>query len=100
MDWENKGNAPNYGNHRLGVQIRNSNGGVVSTIVTQTESRNWMPGLFQVEQSVSLPGNLSPGEYTIAIGIVDPATGVPKIVLASAGKDGNGWYPLSTITVD
>jgi hypothetical protein len=99
MDWENKGNAPNYGNHRLAVQIRNLSGGVISTIITPTQVRNWMPGAFQVDQSITLPSGLAPGQYRIAIGVVDPNSGQPKVELASSGKDSNGWYPLTTITV-
>lgn len=98
MDWENKGNAPNYGNHRLGVQIRNSGGQVVATIVTPTEVKNWLPGAFSVDQAITLP-NLAPGQYTIAISVVDPSSGQPKVVLANSGKDAGGWYPLTTLTI-
>lgn len=100
MDWENVGVAPTYGNYVLGVQIRNAAGTVLSTITTSTQAKNWMPGPFQVDQNITLPSGLSPGQYTIAISIIDPVSHQPKVQLASSGKDSSGWYPLSTITIN
>jgi PKD repeat protein len=99
MDMENVGVSPSYGNYVLGVQIRSSTGTVISTIATPTQVKNWMPGAFQVDQEITLPSNMVAGQYTIAISIVDPTTRLPKVQLASAGKDANGWYPLTTIDV-
>jgi PKD repeat protein len=99
LDMLNKGNAPSYANHRLGVQIRRQDGSVASTIITPTQVKNWMPGAFIADQNVTLPSNLADGQYTIAVGIVDPANGQPKVQLASAGKDAQGWYPLTTLRI-
>ena len=100
MDWENKGNAPTYGNYVLGVQIKNSQGTVVATYATATQAKNWLPGSFAVDQTISLPQNMPSGNYTIAISIVDPVSKLPKIQLANSGKDNAGWYPLTTLVIN
>ncbi|MBN8550451.1 MAG: DUF4832 domain-containing protein [Deltaproteobacteria bacterium] len=99
MDWENKGNAPTYGNYVIGVQIRNGAGSAVATIATPTQVKTWVPGLYSVDQSISIPVGLAPGNYTIALSIVDPVSKQPKVQLANSGKDGGGWYPLTTLQV-
>lgn len=99
MSWENKGVAPSYGNYVLGVQLRNAQGAVVGTIATSTQVKNWMPGTFALDQAITLPSGLAPGEYTVAIGIIDPVSQQPKVQLASAGKDSNGWYPYTSVIV-
>ncbi|MBN8548734.1 MAG: DUF4832 domain-containing protein [Deltaproteobacteria bacterium] len=99
MDWENKGNAPSYRNYVLGVQIRTAGGSVVATFATPTQVKAWLPGAFSVDQAITIPSNLAAGQYTVAISIVDPGTKQPKVQLANAGKDGNGWYPLTTLEV-
>ncbi len=99
MEWENAGVAINYGNHVLAVQLRGSSGNVIFTRATPNQVRAWLPGELEIEQTLSLPSTLAPGTYTIALGVVDPATLKPVVQLANAGRDSSGWYPWSTITV-
>jgi hypothetical protein len=99
MNWDNVGVAPSYGTYILAIQIRRSDGTTAATIATATHVKDWMPGQTEVDQTITLPASLTPGTYTLAIGLVDPSTLLPKIQLASSGKDANGWYPWSQITV-
>ena len=101
MDWQNVGVAPNYRNDVLAVQLRDASGSSVLTANTGIAVKNWLPGTtYHVTPTVTLPAGLTPGTYTVAIGIVDPATMNPVVQLAIQGRDANGWYPLSTVSVN
>jgi uncharacterized membrane protein len=53
----------------------------------------------EVHDSITLPADLAPGDYTLAIGIVGEESETPVVRLAIAGRDQDGWYPLSTLKV-
>jgi hypothetical protein len=99
MEWENVGVSPSYGNQRLAFQLRNASGAQVAKSTTNTAVRKWMPGALAVDESFTIPSGLPAGNYTLAVGIVDPQTGNPAVQLAISGRDNNGWYPLTTIRV-
>jgi uncharacterized membrane protein len=101
MAWRNVGVAPTYRNDVLAVQIRNSSGTPVLTSNTGIAVKNWLPGTtYTVTPTVTLPAGLTPGTYTVALGIVDPTTMKPVVQLAIQGRDANGWYPLGTVSVN
>ena len=101
MDWQNVGVAPSYRNDVLAVQLRDASGSPVLTANTGIAVKNWLPGsVYHVTPTVTLPAGLTPGTYTVAIGIVVPATMNPVVQLAIQGRDANGWYPLSTVSVN
>jgi hypothetical protein len=94
MAWRNVGVAPTCRNDVLAVQIRGSSGTPVLTSNTGIAVKDWLPGSYTVTPTVTLPAGLPPGAYTVAIGIVDPATMNPVVQLAIEGRDANGWYPI------
>ena len=101
MIWQNVGVAPSYRNDVLAVQIRNSAGTPILTSNTGIAIKKWLPGgPNPVTPTVTLPAGLAPGTYTVAIGIVDPSTMKPVVQLAIQGRDADGWYPLSTTSVN
>jgi hypothetical protein len=53
-----------------------------------------------VTPTVTLPAGLAPGTYSVAVGVVDPATREPVVPLAIRGRDAHGWYPLSAVSVN
>jgi len=96
--WENKGVAPCYKNFSLAIRLKNNKDS--TTFLTDANIREWMPGDNLYDNSVFIPGNFSPGNYNVQIGIVDPSTGKPKISLAIEGKDTEGWYDLGKIKIE
>lgn len=99
MDWENIGVAPSYGSYVLAFQLRDSSGAPVHTSITQEQIRQWFPGPFQIDSTLNIPANLPAGNYTIALGIVDPVSGTPAVQLSISGRDAAGWYPLSSLVL-
>ena len=93
--WENKGNAPAYRPYPMALRLRSDKDSVV--LVTGADVRTWLPGDNLYNNSVFVPRSIPDGNYNLEIGLVDPATNKPKINLAIAGKDSDGWYPLRVI---
>jgi hypothetical protein len=95
--WENKGVAPCYRRWPLALRLKSAATSVV--LETPADIRTWLPGDAVYDDAVFLPAALPAGDYELAIGLVDPQTRAPKVRLAIAGRDPEGWYPLGKITV-
>jgi hypothetical protein len=96
--WENKGVAPCYREFPLALRLKDASGRSV-LLPTDADIRTWLPGDAVYDDAVFVPGDLAPGQYELSIGIVDPQTRSPKLKLAIAGHDEDGWYTLGTINV-
>jgi hypothetical protein len=66
---------------------------------TDADIRKWLPGEIVFNSSVPMPADVTPGQYELQIGVIDPETGKPNVKLAIAGIDPEGWYNLGSITV-
>ncbi len=97
MGWENVGVAPPYRDYLLAFRLSGPSG--VRVVATDTSIKGWMPGPKAVSTTLSLPSDVAPGRYDVAIGVVEPGTHAPAIKLAIAGRDGEGWYPVSQCEV-
>ncbi len=95
--WENKGNAPAYRRYPLAIRLKNNTYSV--TLITDADVRTWLPGDNLYNNSVFVPASMPNGDYRLEIALVDPANRQPKIKLAIAGRDPDGWYPLGKIGV-
>ena len=95
--WENKGVAPCYREFPLALRLKSAQRSAVMT--TAADIRTWLPGDVVYDDGVFVPADLAPGEYELAIAIVDPASREPKVKLAIAGMEPDGWYPLGKIEV-
>jgi len=59
--------------------------------------RDWLPGHAWFEEKITLPAKFEPGEVKVDIGIVDPATNAPKVLLAIEETGDDGWHPLTSL---
>ncbi len=118
IQWQNTGSAPCYKPYRLAYRLEHG-GTVVAEQVSQIAVNGWMPGSVELfdEEFLAGPPDLPPGEpirvtdrvtippgtpaghYTLAIAVVDPASGKPVVQLGIEGRRQDGWYPLSRVTV-
>jgi Domain of unknown function (DUF4832) len=96
--WENKGDAPAYRRYPLALRLKSDSGAAI--LMTDVDVRTWMPGDNLYNNAVFVPRSLPDGEYTLEIALVDPATRAPKIKLAIAGVQADGWYPMGTIKIN
>jgi len=99
MDWENKGVAPSYHDYILRMELTPASGGPSFTHDFKVDVKTWLPGLFKVEEEITIPSDLKKGKYKMMFALLFPDTEEPAIKLGIVGIDKNGWYPLSDVTV-
>ena len=99
--WENIGVAPPYRDYRLALRLKNTADDTLKPwdTVTDMSIRGWLPGLRETAMPLRLPGSISPGIYELAVGVLDPENRKPAVRLAIAGRDTEGWYPVSRVEV-
>ncbi len=97
MILENRGVAPCYRDYVPALRLRNPTTRWEAVVPLPLQVRDWLPGRHAVESAVQLPGNLPRGRLELALGIVNPVDGSPKISLAIEGRDAAGWYPLGPL---
>jgi hypothetical protein len=95
--WENQGDAPCYQQFPLALRLRNERHSAV--MVTAADIRNWMPGDSLYNDSVYIPADLPDGDYDLSIAMVDRDTREPRVKLAIAGMEKDGWYALGKIKI-
>lgn len=117
MKWQNVGSAPCYKPYRVAYRLANEQGGE-RVVVSQVTVNKWLPGsiepfteeffqepadlppgeVIDVSDSIPLPHDLSPGNYSLSIAVVGPDS-KPIVRLGIQGRSEDGWYPLSTLSV-
>jgi hypothetical protein len=96
--WENKGVAPCYHPFRLAFRLRGREHSAV--LVAAADIRTWLPGDNLCDGAMALPADLPAGQYDLALGIVGEQSDKPKVKLAIAAADPDGWYAMGTIQVE
>jgi hypothetical protein len=95
--WENKGVAPCYRQWPLALRLKGS--ARTEILLTDADLRKWLPGDNLYDNAVFVPADLPAGEYDLQIGVLDPQSREPKVKLAIAGMQPDGWYALGRIKV-
>ena len=96
--WDNKGVAPCYKKFPLALRLKSVDRTAV--LYTEADVRTWLPGDNLFDHAVVVPANVAPGEYNLAVALLDPRSEQPKVRLAIAGRGEDGWYALGTIRVE
>jgi hypothetical protein len=117
--WRNVGSAPCYRPYRLAYRLSRTQDNFAKVFMSTATVKNWMPGsvevftkdffkeppdlppgaLNQVMDTITLPGELPAGKYTLSVGVVAEQTEDIVLRLAIAGRDDGGWYPLSQVYI-
>jgi hypothetical protein len=95
--WDNKGVAPCYRKFPLALRLKSQKAAEV--LVTDADIRTWLPGDNLYDGSVTVPPDVPPADYELQIGLIDAASGAPRVRLAIAGRQPDGWYSLGKIKV-
>ena len=88
---------PCYREFPLALRIRNAQH--TSVLLTGADIRKWLPGDSLYDDSVFLPADVPAGEYDVSLALLDPVSRQPKVKLAIAGMEPDGWYKLGRLTV-
>ena len=98
MDWANVGVGKLYRPYQLRLELINDAGQTVSSAVTDTDPRDWLPG----EQTFSTKirtSRLPPGQYTLSVALTDKAQQRPALKLAMDAPEKDGHYQVGIIRV-
>jgi hypothetical protein len=118
MKWQNVGSAPCYQPYRVAYRLSNDQG-YAKVFVGKLTVDKWLPGfielfteeffkepkdlppgkIVEVADTISLPDDLSPGTYTLSLGIVGQEDTKPVVQLGIKGQNEEGWYSLSTVAI-
>ena len=112
MDWQNVGSAPAYRPYRLAFRLIGSTG-IERILIGKNTVESWMPGTVEpfvdpppelplgpvvsVTETLTVPGDLTPGSYALSFAIVTPTGTSPALKLAIAGRLADGWYPAGQL---
>jgi hypothetical protein len=98
---ENRGVAPPYAPYELRVKLSGAGGQVIK--VLGAGGKSWLPGAPVASQyEFSLPADLKPGEYKLAIGLFDRSGRQERPVefgLKASARDSDGFYQLTKVPV-
>jgi len=97
LNGQNRGVAPFYYPWSVQWALLDSSGKVVSVQQTDWDIRKWQPGTFAERAELSFAA--SPGQYRLAIGILDPWQNRPAIEFANNALVKEGWTILSELRV-
>ena len=96
--WDNKGVAPCYRRFPLALRLKNTDRAEI--LLTDADITTWLPGDSLYDRVLTVPAKLPAGDYDLALGILDSRSQRPRVKLAIAGREKDGWYPLGTIKVE
>lgn len=101
-DWSNMGVTPSYIPWNVTYQLKNKDKG---EIVWQGASSLNLMNLLPAEKPVSIsdkftiPASVKPGNYDLAVSVLDPYEYLKPLALAIKGRNTDGSYTLGTIEV-
>jgi hypothetical protein len=102
--WSNLGTAPAYHPRTVTWRLRGDTEQLL--LASGADIRTWLPGEQEVVEAFSLPVDLPTGAYVLEVALLDragvePTTEpLPATQLAMEGRDADGWYPVSVLTVE
>jgi hypothetical protein len=99
LEWENVGVAPPYGRQQTALRLTDSRGRTVAATKNGAGIQGWLPGKTRTTHTLRVPADAPAGHYALSVGIVEPGTNKPSVRLAVAGRDADGWYPLSHVEI-
>jgi hypothetical protein len=100
MTWVNIGIAPCYVEYPLALQLRSADGEVAwQGVSKQMKTRLWLPGRKKIVEEFVLPKDTKAGAYKLRMAFLGHDCN-PALRLAIAGRDADGWYAVSDVTVE
>ena len=99
MKWANVGVGKLYRPFKLHLSLLDAAGQQAFDAEAQSDPRDWLPGERDVAETLQLPATLSPGEYTLAVSLIDPTGARPPLRLAIDAPEQAGRYTVGKLTV-
>lgn len=97
--WSNRGVAPVYHPWPMAWRLRAADGTAAAQAKGVADLRTWLPGDWDVADSLAVPGSLAPGTYAIDVAVLAEDGSEPFVGLAIEGRRDDGWYSISSVEV-
>lgn len=101
--WSNLGVTPSYTRRKLAYRLRNDAHSEI--FESDADVRKWLPGTWSMQECFRLPEKLPAGKYQLEVAVLDRAGVTPvtsplaPLHLGIAGRQEDGWYAVSELTV-
>ena len=92
---ENVGVAPIYRCYSFALKFQQEQKSYTHLI--DADIRQWLPGDIIVRDAIALPDVFGPGRVRVSAGLIDKASGVPRVRFANEDADASGWLPLDEV---
>ncbi|MDT9330213.1 DUF4832 domain-containing protein [Clostridium perfringens] len=96
---QNKGVAPFYFNWPVEIVLIDKDNNIKDEIPLKDDIRNWLPGENIIKANIELDKNLEKGEYTIALGILDPSTQKASIKFGNDEEVLLNYFKIGSIKI-
>ena len=100
MKWANVGVGKLYRPFELRCSLRDSEGLTALTSAPMADAREWLPGERDLAGSLPVPANLKPGNYTLALALVDASGNRRPLRLAIEAPEKEGYYEVSRVMLE
>jgi hypothetical protein len=99
MKWSNTGVGKLYLTYILRFYLLGPKNEIVFQSDAKCDPRSWLPGQYQVTETVQLPATIKKGTYKLALAMVDKAGKRQMFRLAIDTPENDGKYILSNIRI-
>ena len=100
MKWANVGVGRMHRPYALRLSVLDASGQPVVEGDAKSDPRAWLPGEHLVAESLSIPANLKPGDYTLAVGLQNPGDPKRPFRLAIDVPEKSGIYEVSRFRIE
>lgn len=100
MKWSNVGVGRLHRAYALRFSLLDNSGQPVFSADAQADPRNWLPGDHPLTEVLNLPAGFKPGDYTLALAMVDPKAQRRDFRLAFDAPEKAGRYEVSRLKVE
>jgi len=99
MKWANVGVGKLHHRYVLRFSLLDAGGRPVFSADAKADPRGWLPGERSLNEALQLPATLKPGDYTLAIEMMDPANRQRSFRLAMDAPEKEGRYLVSHVKI-
>lgn len=100
MHWANVGVGKLHHLYAIRLYLLDEARKLVLTAQAKADPREWLPGEYNISESLSIPAELEAGDYTLALALVDPGAQRRPWRLAIDAPEHEGRYEISKVKVD
>jgi hypothetical protein len=100
MKWANVGVGKLHHPYALRLYLLGGAAKPVLSADAKADPRDWLPGEHSVTESIPIPTALDPGDYAVALALIEPKVQHRPWRLAIAAPENEGRYEISNVKVE